>query len=224
MENYWDKRFTKERFIWGVEPSGIAKITEKLFSEHDIKTVLIIGIGYGRNGKYFIEKGYEVTGIEISDEAIRIGKTFEPKINFIKGSALNMKLNKKYDAVFCYDVIHLFKKEEREIILEKCIEHCKSDGLIMISCFSDKDKTYGTGKKVEENTYEVKEGKIVHFYAKEEMEKIHKELSLIKIGNTIENIETENRKEEYNITYGIYKIRKWTCSTTRLVVLQVSQI
>jgi hypothetical protein len=35
----------------------------------DIEQALM-GVGYVRNGKYFVENGYNVDGMEISDEAI----------------------------------------------------------------------------------------------------------------------------------------------------------
>jgi 2-polyprenyl-3-methyl-5-hydroxy-6-metoxy-1,4-benzoquinol methylase len=205
MEQYWNERFKKEKNIWGIKPSNITMSCEEIFKQNNIKTILIMGVGYGRNGKYFTDKGYTVDGIEISEEAIRIGKTFAPEINYIHGSVLDIKLDKKYDAIFCYDLIHLFKKEERDKIIENGIKYINKHGIIIISCFSTEDKTYGIGPLVEENTYEVKKGKIVHFYKQEEMENINNRLKAIKIEKVIEYIKTEEREEEYKLIYGIYK-------------------
>jgi len=208
MDNYWENRFVKEKILWGIKPSNIVINCEKIFKENNVKNVLIMGIGYGRNGKYFIENGYNVDGIELSNEAIKIGKEFCPKINFINGSVLNIDLEKKYDAIFCYSIIHLFQKSDRQKILENCIKYCKDNGLIAISNCSTKDKTYKIGNKIEENTYEIKEGKIIHFFDEEEMKSMDKELEIIKIDLSEEIIETEKRKEKYNMIYGIYKNAK----------------
>jgi 2-polyprenyl-3-methyl-5-hydroxy-6-metoxy-1,4-benzoquinol methylase len=205
MEQYWNERFTKEKNIWGTEPSKIAVICEGIFRENNIKTILIMGIGYGRNGRYFADKNYTVDGIEISDEAIKLGKIFAPKIKYIQGSVLEIKSDKKYDAIFCFDLIHLFKEEERKKIIKNCVEQVKENGIIMISCFSTEDKTYGTGPLVERNTYEVKKDKVVHFFGQDEMENIDKGLEVINIDRVIERIKTEKREEEYKIIYGIYK-------------------
>ena len=208
MDTYWNSRFIKEQMIWGTGPSRIALISEKIFHEYNLKTIIIPGAGYGRNGKYFTEHGYRVDGIEISPEAIRIGKEFAPSINYIEGSVLDTFPDKKYDAVFCYDLIHLFKNHERKIIIENCLSFSRSKGLIMISCFSDKDKTFGTGREIEENTFEVKPGKTVHFFTEHEMGNIHPGLNPVKINHLIEKIKTPEREDAYCLRYGIYeKIR-----------------
>ena len=80
MDNYWENRFVKEKILWGIKPSNIVINCKKIFRESNVKNVLIMGIGYGRNGKYFIENGYNVDGIELSNEAIKLGKEFYPKI------------------------------------------------------------------------------------------------------------------------------------------------
>jgi 2-polyprenyl-3-methyl-5-hydroxy-6-metoxy-1,4-benzoquinol methylase len=164
-----------------------------------------MGIGYGRNGKYFIKNGYEVDGIEYSEEAINIGRKFCPEINFIKGSVLDIDLDKQYDGIFCYSILHLFQKNDRQALLENCIKHCKENGIIVISCCSIKDKAFGIGEKIEENTFEIKQGKIIHFYNEEEIQNLHKKAKLIEYNYSAEIIETEERKEEYNMIYGIYK-------------------
>ena len=208
MDIYWENRFKKDKILWGIKPSNIVINCEKIFKEYNVKNILIFGIGYGWNGKYFIENGYNVDGIELSNEAIKLGKEYCPKINFINGSVLNIDLDKKYDAVFCFSIIHLFQKNDRQNILENCIKHCKEDGLIAISNCSIKDKSYKIGNKIEENTYEVKKGKNIHFFNEEEMEFIYKKLENIEINYIIEEIETEEKKEENNMMYGIYKISK----------------
>jgi SAM-dependent methyltransferase len=96
--NIWNDAFQKNRMIWGIEPSGAAKITEKVFSSNNVKTILVIGAGYGRNAKYFSDKNYIVDGIEYSREAIETGKIFAPQVNFIYGSILDYNnMNKKYE-------------------------------------------------------------------------------------------------------------------------------
>ena len=185
MDNYWNKRFVNEKLIWGIEPSNIVIKCEKIFKEYDIKNILIMGIGYGRNGKYFIDNGYNVDGVELSGEAIDLGKTFCSKINFIEVSVLDIKLTKKYDAIFCYSILHLFQENERKKLLENCINHCNNNGIIVMSCCSTNDKTFGIGNKIEENTYEIKQGKIMHFFNEKEMINLDSKLKNLKIGYSI---------------------------------------
>ena len=205
MENFWNNRFIDNQFIWGFEPCNTAIICEKIFRKYDVKDILIIGAGYGRNGKYFTDNAYIVEGIEISEEAISIGKTFAPKVNFIKGSILNINLNKKYDAVFCYDIMQLFLKDEREIIIENCIKYCKNNGIIIISCLSDKDMLFNIGKEIEKNTFVFKEGLTIHFSNKEEMNNLNEKLEIIRLEYSKECEKSKGIEKERNRIIGIYK-------------------
>jgi 2-polyprenyl-3-methyl-5-hydroxy-6-metoxy-1,4-benzoquinol methylase len=204
MKEFWDKRFMEEQYIFGREPGNITALCEKTFKENNVKDILIMGIGYGRNGKYFVENGYNVDGIEISDEAINIGRRFAPEINFINGSVLDINLNKWYDAIFCYDIMQLFQKKERKIITTNCIKHCKENGIIVLSCLSRNDILFGRGNEIEENTFEIKEGLTVHFSDEEEMKNIDEVLNVLKIEYLTEKREGE---KERNRIYGIYSIR-----------------
>jgi SAM-dependent methyltransferase len=205
-ETFWNSRFSDKKTIFGTESSEITVECEKVFKEHGITDILIIGIGYGRNGKYFVEKGYRVDGVEISEEAITIGKTFILEINFIKGDILDTELDKKYGAVFCYDMMQLFLKHEREKIIENCIRFCKTDGLIMVSCLSEEDILFGNGNEIEENTFEKMNGLYIHFSNEAEMGNLDKRLETIKSGYFRERSITETEKERSRI-YGIYKIK-----------------
>jgi SAM-dependent methyltransferase len=208
MNDYWDVRFQNEGLMWGIEPSDVVVRCEQKFKENSVKDILIMGIGYGRNGKFFIENGYNVDGIELSEEAIKLGESFCPKIKFINASFLDINLNKECDAILCYSILHLFKEKDRKKIIGNCIKHCRNNGLILLSCFSVNDKTFGTGNKIEDNTYEIKSGKIVHFFTESEIINIDKNLEIICYNYSIEKVETENRKEEYKMIYGIYRKSK----------------
>jgi 2-polyprenyl-3-methyl-5-hydroxy-6-metoxy-1,4-benzoquinol methylase len=107
--------------------------------------------------------------------------------------------DKKYDGIFCHSFIHLFKKNERENIIKKCMENINENGIIMVSCCTKEHRAYGAGKLIEENTFEIKDGLILHFYDEEELEYIHDKLEPVKIGSL---------SEEYKFIYGVFKIRK----------------
>jgi 2-polyprenyl-3-methyl-5-hydroxy-6-metoxy-1,4-benzoquinol methylase len=203
-EQFWNNRFIDKKIIWGLEPSNIAIDCEKIFAENNVKNILIMGAGYGRNGKYFTEKGYCVDGMEISEEAIIIGKTFAPEMRFIKGDIVHTELSKKYDAVFCYDIIQLFLRHERETIAENCIKHCKDGGMIVISCLAKTDILFGLGKEFEKDTFEVTEGLTIHFSDEPEMNNLNQKLETIQLEYDTER-EKGGTEKERNRIYGIYR-------------------
>jgi SAM-dependent methyltransferase len=69
----WDKRFKEKGYVWGQGESPTA-----LEALHYLKTkskILDVGCGYGRDYKLFLEKGFEVVGLDSSGEAVKGGKT-----------------------------------------------------------------------------------------------------------------------------------------------------
>ena len=66
MIEFWESKFKNEGAMWKFEPSDSAMLAMELFKSNKFKSILIPGIGYGRNAKLFCENGFNVTGIEIS--------------------------------------------------------------------------------------------------------------------------------------------------------------
>jgi hypothetical protein len=115
-----------------------------------------------------------------------------------------MELYKKYDAIFCYDILQLFLKHERKIIIENCIKYCKDNGMILFSCLSKEDILFGNGTEIEENTFEVNNGLYIHFSNEFEMKNLNRNLEMIKLEHFKQNDTVDITKERSRI-YGIYK-------------------
>ena len=90
MSEFWDEMFRKIGSVWSFEPTDSALQTSDLFASEKIVNVLIPGIGFGRNAKPFFEKGMDVTGIEISETAIRLARENGLKIPIHHGSVAEM--------------------------------------------------------------------------------------------------------------------------------------
>lgn len=183
MKEYWDKRFSEEKKIWNEEPSKTALYALKLFKNYDIKKVLVPGAGYGRNSKIFSNKGYNVISIEISDIAYEIAKTYDPKTKSFCGSVLDMPYNDDiYDAIYCFNTLHLFLRNNRVLFLKKCYNQLKTNGLIFFIVFSEKEKTLGKGKEIEENTFESKPGRFVYYFSEEDLIEHFKDFLIMETG------------------------------------------
>lgn len=68
MTEFWEEAFKDKQEMWGLEPAKSTILTKDFFVENKVKTVLIPGIGYGRNAQIFSDNGMSVTGIEISQD------------------------------------------------------------------------------------------------------------------------------------------------------------
>jgi len=98
---YHDKNYKKECIF-------IRKLFSK-FSKNDIKTILDIGCGTGTHAIFLAKKGYEITGIDISNDMLKKAKEKinNSKIKFFRKDMRNFSFNKKFDACICmFDVIN----------------------------------------------------------------------------------------------------------------------
>jgi len=180
---YWEQRFIDGGKIWGTKPSKTAYHALELFKKHRINKILVPGAGYGRNTKLFTDAFLEVVGIEISEFAINIAKNFNPKTQFIQGSVLEMPFDdEKYDGIYCHNVLHLLLKDDRISFLKKCYEQLTSNGLIFFVVFSDKEKSFRKGKRIEENTFESKPWRPTHYFTEPDLKEHFKEYSVIETG------------------------------------------
>ena len=162
-KEYWESRFKAEGKIWGESPSPSAHTALKLFLANNVKTVLVPGFGYGRNTKLFSASGLDVIGIEISETAYKMASQFDPRSKFYNGTVLDMSFdNRQYDAIYCFNVLHLFRQAERELLLQQCKGKLKDGGLIFFTVFSNEEPTFGQGMESEPNTFESKPGRPVH--------------------------------------------------------------
>lgn len=182
-KEYWEDRFLKEGKIWGELPSRSALYCLKLFKKYNIKNILIPGSGYGRHTKLFSDNGYNVVGIEISETAIELSKKFDLLTNFLNSSVLEMdSFNEKFDAIFCFNTLHLFLKEERTKFLNNCYNILNHRGIVFFTVFSENEPSFGKGKEIERYTYESKPGRPTHYFTETDLAKDFKEFNLLEQG------------------------------------------
>lgn len=166
MTEFWESAFRDKKEMWGSEPSDSAILTVDLFKEYGIKKVLIPGFGYGRNAKNFIDEGFDVTGIEISETAIALSKEhYGNDIKVYHGSVADMPFDQDlYDGIFCYALIHLLNTEERIKLIKDCYNQLSPDGYMFFVAISKTDSRYGQGKEVSKDTFDTKHGVTLFFY------------------------------------------------------------
>lgn len=203
MSSYWENRFTNEGMIWGESPSNTVYHATEIFKNNDVKQVLVPGSGYGRNTKA-LSSSFSVEGIEISQSAIDLAAQWDPKSTFIQGSVLDEAplQNKKYDAIFCFDVLHLFLEQDRAKLIQNCYNHLSFSGIMYFTCFSNEDQHNGVGKRIEEGTYEYVAGKYAHFFTEEDLLSHFSKFIVIELGTTTEVLSYNDQQfKEYILRY-----------------------
>ena len=186
---FWEKSFTEKQEMWGFEPSTSAVLTKDFFLQQSVKNILIPGIGYGRNAQIFRDNGIVVTGIEISQTAIEMaGKHYGTDMTIYHGSVTDMPFDKcQYDGIFCYALIHLLDSSEREKLIQDCYDQLTENGYMVFTAISKEAPTYGTGKFISKDRYEIFDGVNMFFYDRESIREEFGKAGLFEITEVTEN-------------------------------------
>ena len=202
MKEYWVKRYNDGGKIWGDIPSLSAKQAGVLFESCKVESVLVPGCGYGRHTSYFDNLGFDVSGIEITREAINIARSERPHIKYYEGSVLDMPFSdSKYDGIYCFNVLHLLMSKDRQKFIENCKRALNDRGYIYFTVVSEQEASYGNGPELESNTFESKPGRPAHYFTEADLKESFIDFEILDMG-IIE--EEENHGET---GHHIHKIR-----------------
>lgn len=101
--------------------------------------VLDLGCGTGEPiGQYFIEKGFHVTGVDASNEMLKIAKSRCRDTNFILADMRNLDLNEKFDCIIAWHSYFHLTQDEQKNMFKIFVKHLNKDGVLLF--------TTGTGK------------------------------------------------------------------------------
>jgi SAM-dependent methyltransferase len=180
---FWESAFSGKQEMWGFEPSKSAILTKDFFVQKSVKNILVPGIGYGRNAQIFKQNGITVTGIEISKTAIKMAeKHYGTDIVIHHGSVNDMPFDQYlYDGIFCYALIHLLDSSERKKLINNCYNQLAGNGYMVFTAISKDARTYGQGKFVSKDRYEIFDGVKMFFYDRESIKSEFHEAGLFDI-------------------------------------------
>ncbi|KQL33972.1 methyltransferase [Bacillus sp. FJAT-25509] len=201
MTEFWESSFIDNQAMWGYEPSDSAILTKDYFLEKNVKDVLIPGIGYGRNAKIFTENGITVTGIEISKTAIELARQNGIDFTIFHGSVTDMPFDQKlYDGIFCYALIHLLNKHEREKFIKDCYNQLKPNGYMVFTTISKDAPMFGKGKQLDKDYFEIMEGIKMFFYDSDSIKQEFGNYGLIEVSEILEPHKNMENKPPFKFT------------------------
>ena len=183
-KDYWNTQFSRHKHVWGETPSQSAEIALSLFRKHKVNRILIPGSGYGRNSKLFSTSGFDVTGIEISEDACTLAQEYDPTTKVFTGSFLDDDLvQMPFDGIYCFNVLQLFLKADRMRFIKKSEQILTPNGFMFFTGISDKDEYFGQGQEIEENTFAVKPDKSLHFFTLDDLQRHFEEFKILEVGS-----------------------------------------
>lgn len=169
----WDKKFSSRNYVYGKTP---AKFIAENYSYIPFgASILDMGMGEGRNAVFLAQKGYKVTGIDISSvavqKAIALSKEFGVQINTVVASLNKHKIPEgTFDAIICFYYV------DRSLI-EKMKTWLKPGGMIIFEAYTT-EQIKNDKKASLENP--------LHYYLKpQELPKLFSEMRVLKFEEPI---------------------------------------
>ena len=132
------------------------------------KSLLDFGCGDGNYSRLMMEKGFKVTGIDVSGKAIEnalanTGNTVE----FIRCGAIPDDIpDSAFDAVVMLNSLHCLRFGERANLLSQVQRVLKKEGCLFASVLSLEDESYPrhNWEEIEPGTFDDGTGRIFHFF------------------------------------------------------------
>jgi len=131
---YFDKDYERECDF-------LETIFKKILNEKP-KTILDIGCGTGSHAFILVERGYDITGIDISENMISIArnksKNLEVDIKFNVADIRNLKLDEKFDAcIGMFNMMgYIIKNSDIKQALDNVHKHLKPNGLFVFDVWN----------------------------------------------------------------------------------------
>ena len=117
MRSPWGNEYirTPDRYIWGLEPSALARAVARRLPRG--AHVLELGSGEGRDSVFFAAQGCEVTAVELSAAGIakaeRLTRQRGLTIRWIQADMATHELEGPFDLVYSCGAIHYVPRAER---------------------------------------------------------------------------------------------------------------
>jgi len=134
----WNRIFKKEGKVFTKLQEDIPRIL-KIFKNCDVKKILDLGCGSGRHVIYFAKNGFDVYGIDIAREGLKITNS-ELKKNKLKANLKYGSIYRKlpyadnfFDAVISTQAIHHDKIQEIRKVIKEIERVLRPNGLLFIT-------------------------------------------------------------------------------------------
>ncbi|MFH1722465.1 MAG: class I SAM-dependent methyltransferase [Candidatus Altiarchaeota archaeon] len=216
MEEWWNKRYKDEGFIWDKIPSECAKKSIPLFRSEKVKKVLDIPCGYGRDSIFLHREGYQVDAVDFSKHALEMFQDYQKEEDYEIFShcrpAHNLHFEDgTYDAILSNRFINLLYEDDyREAVIDEMHRILKNDGILCLStrCVGDPEEKSAIRKDGSCVEIDDREGHKVRFNSREEMiELLSKKFEIIDIHEISEPV-TATRGEHCPLIYISAKKKK----------------
>ena len=191
QSQHWEKTFSSKPEIFGLEPSKAAIKALNFFKEQNIKKIVELGAGLGRDSIFFAQNSIHVDALDYSSSAI---KAIEQKIkkeklsNYISTKVFDIReklpfKDNSVEACFSHMLYCMAStKSDLEKLNNEICRILKTNGINIYTVRHIDDGDYKNGIHRGEDLYE-NDGFIVHFFSKDKVNSLLKGFQNLEIKN-----------------------------------------
>lgn len=157
----WDQRYSRPTFIFGKSPAQFLAENYQYIPYEG--TVLDMGMGEGRNAVFLAQKGYKVTGVDLSSVAVKksylLAQEFGVKIKGVVASLKDYKINPgTFDAIICFYWV------DRGMV-DKIKTWLKPGGILIYEAYTLRERDRDPGKRADPlNDNYLREEELIRFF------------------------------------------------------------
>jgi len=175
QSQHWEDNFSRKPEMFGLEPSLSAKKALKLFKKKNLKNVLELGAGLGRDSIYFAINSIKLKALDYSSSAIeiinqKIDRNDLSKLISTKLFDVRKKLpfkDNSFEACYSHMLYCMaMTSKELKYLNDEIYRILKPNGINIYTVRHVEDGDFKKGIHRGENLYE-NDGFIVHFFSKE---------------------------------------------------------
>lgn len=159
----WDQSYREnvgDDKLWGDEPIPVLAPAIAKLTDHQVKFVVDLGCGDGRNLIELCRADFACCGVDISPSALEraagnLNQSGQSAF-LLPGSLTNLPFaSNSVEAITAFDVFG--QEPDSQTAVQEFQRVLMPGGLVLLNAFSTDDGTFGEGEKVGENIFEFKE-------------------------------------------------------------------
>ena len=159
-KSQWDQRYARPTFIFGKSPAQF--LAENYHYIPFEGTVLDMGMGEGRNAVFLAQKGYKVTGVDLSSVAVKksylLAQEFGVKIKGVVASLKDYKIPPaSYDAIICFYWVD-------RAMVEKIKSWLKPGGILIYEAHTFRERDRQPKKRNSDNDNYLREQELLKLF------------------------------------------------------------
>ena len=181
----WNKVYSSDNSFFGEEPSSFALYcfnhikTNGNNNDADVKNLLELGAGHGRDTIFFASKGFKVVALDYSVIAFEILEkiakekrlSIHPKVFDIGNNPLPFA-DGYFDAVYSHMLFNMhFTENDLCFVFSEINRVLKPNGWNFFSVRNIHDKFYGKGQEIEKGIYDIN-GFQIRFFTENEIQSL----------------------------------------------------